>query len=419
MENKWNRIKLKDAIQFNPRETIKKGNIAKKVAMEKLEPFNRKISGYEEVAFTSGTKFRNGDTLLARITPCLENGKTAQVDILDKDEIGFGSTEYIVLREKLGITDNDFIYYLAISPEFRNIAIKSMNGSSGRQRVQKDILENSEIYLPDLKEQKAIAKILSDLDEKIEINNKINENLEKIAHAIFKQWFVDFEFPNENGEPYKSSGGEMIESELGEIPKGWEVSTLGNLCDISSSKRIFMKEYVDYGIPFFRSKEIIEKSKGNSITTEIFISRDKYEEIKTKFGVPFKNDILLTSVGTLGIPYLVDEEEFYFKDGNLTWLKDFKKYFNYYIYYFLISNIGKKSIDEITIGSTQKAITISSLKQIKIIKPTNEIIEKYDKVTGSIIKQIKINIKEKQQLIKLRDTLLPKLMSGEIRVPLD
>ena len=220
MENDWSKVKLVDIIQFNPKESIKKGEIAKKVAMEKLEPFTRKISGFEEAKFTSGTKFRNGDTLLARITPCLENGKTAQVDILDKDEIGFGSTEYIVLREKLGITDNDFIYYLSISPEFRNVAIKAMNGSSGRQRVQKDVLENSEFLLPPLDEQKAIAKILSDLDEKIGVNNKINKKLEEMVQAIFKQWFVDFEFPNEDGKPYKSSGGEMVESELGMIQIG-------------------------------------------------------------------------------------------------------------------------------------------------------------------------------------------------------
>ncbi|NFO14814.1 restriction endonuclease subunit S [Clostridium botulinum] len=177
----WTKVKLSEAIQFNPKETIKKGTIAKKIAMEKLEPFTRKISGYEECFFTSGSKFRNGDTLFARITPCLENGKTAQVTILDEDEVAFGSTEYIVLREKLDITDNSFIYYLSIAPEFRNIAIKSMNGSSGRQRVQKDILEQNEVMLPSLKEQKVIAKILSDLDEKIEINNKLNDNLKYLV----------------------------------------------------------------------------------------------------------------------------------------------------------------------------------------------------------------------------------------------
>ena len=237
-EKNWQLYKLKDIIQFNPKESIKKKEIAKKIAMDKLEPFTRKVSGYEETEFTSGTKFRNGDTLLARITPCLENGKTAQVDILDENEIGFGSTEYIVLREKLGITFNDYIYYLSISPEFRNMAIKSMTGSSGRQRVQKDVLEESEIILPPLEEQKAIAKILSDLDEKIEVNNKINKNLEEMAQAIFKQWFVDFEFPNEEGKPYKSSGGEMVESELGMIPKGWNISELGELYEVKGGKRL-------------------------------------------------------------------------------------------------------------------------------------------------------------------------------------
>ena len=128
--NEWKESVLKDVIEFNPKETIKKGTLSKKVAMDKLDTFTRKISGYEEIEFTSGTKFRNGDTLLARITPCLENGKTARVDILEDNEIGFGSTEFIVMREKEGKTINDFIYYLSISPEFRNIAIKSMTGSS-------------------------------------------------------------------------------------------------------------------------------------------------------------------------------------------------------------------------------------------------------------------------------------------------
>ena len=176
----WKKAKLKDIIIFNPKETIKKGQMAKKIPMDKLEPFTRKITSFEDVEFTSGTKFRNGDTLLARITPCLENGKTAQVDILNDNEVGFGSTEYIVLREKENITDNDFVYYMAISPEFREIAIKAMNGSSGRQRVQKDVLENSEFLVPSILEQRAIAKVLSDLDKKIEVNNQINDNFVKL-----------------------------------------------------------------------------------------------------------------------------------------------------------------------------------------------------------------------------------------------
>lgn len=413
----WREVELSEVILFNPKESIPKGQVAKKVAMDKLETFNRKIQDYEETEFKGGTKFRNGDTLLARITPCLENGKTAQVNILDKNEVGFGSTEFIVMREKPRCTYNDYIYYLAISPEFRSIAIKSMTGTSGRQRVQSDVLQRSKIKLPPLEEQKAIANILSSLDEKIELNNLLNKTLEEMAQALFKRWFVDFEFPNEDGEPYKSSGGEMVDSELGMIPKGWEVKTLDDLCEITSSKRIFMKEYVQDGIPFYRSKEVIEKSKGNTISTELFITSDRYTEIKEKFGVPIKNDILLTSVGTLGVAFFVDEEGFYFKDGNLTWFRNFNDtYLNSYIYLFLISTIGKQVLDAITIGSTQKALTISALKQIRVVVPNSMYGQQFGKVSNALIEQIRCNNTEKEYLIETRDTLLPKLMSGEIRV---
>lgn len=175
--NEWKESVLKDVIEFNPKETIKKGTLSKKVAMDKLDTFTRKISGYEETEFTSGTKFRNGDTLLARITPCLENGKTAQVSILDDGEVGFGSTEYIVFRAKEGIADKNYLYYLICSPEIRKQAIKSMVGSSGRQRVQTDVVKNLEIDFPPLIEQVKIGSILKLLDDKIALNNKINENL--------------------------------------------------------------------------------------------------------------------------------------------------------------------------------------------------------------------------------------------------
>ena len=102
---------LKDFIDFNPRETLPKGQLAKKVAMEKLRPFCRDIEEFEVAKYSGGAKFRNGDTLLARITPCLENGKTAQVRFLNDGEVGFGSTEYIVLRAKEGVSDSDYIYY--------------------------------------------------------------------------------------------------------------------------------------------------------------------------------------------------------------------------------------------------------------------------------------------------------------------
>jgi type I restriction enzyme S subunit len=129
---------------------------------------------------------------MARITPCLENGKTAKVSILDDGEVGFGSTEYIVFRAKEGV-DEDFIYYLVCSPLVREPAIKSMVGSSGRQRVQTDVVQNLEIMVPDYEEQRRISGLLKSLDDKIAANTEVNKNLEEQSALLFKSWFVDFD----------------------------------------------------------------------------------------------------------------------------------------------------------------------------------------------------------------------------------
>jgi type I restriction enzyme S subunit len=177
MMEKWTKIRLGDIFLFNPAERLAKGAMAKKVAMDKLLPFTRSIGYYELTPYTGGAKFRNGDTLMARITPCLENGKTAWVSILDDNEVGFGSTEYIVLRARESVTDSRFVYYFSINPWFRDIAIKSMVGSSGRQRVQQNVLENLEVRIPPLATQQRIARILGSLDDKIELNRRLNDNL--------------------------------------------------------------------------------------------------------------------------------------------------------------------------------------------------------------------------------------------------
>ena len=168
--------RMDEIADFNPRESIPKGTIAKKIAMDKLQPFCRDVPGFEMEAFSGGTKFRNGDTIMARITPCLENGKTAKVDVLDDNEVGFGSTEYIVFRAKEG-NDPNFVYYLVTSPEVREPAIKSMVGSSGRQRVQTDVVKGLKVKVPELREQQAIASVLKVLDDKIATNIRINDNL--------------------------------------------------------------------------------------------------------------------------------------------------------------------------------------------------------------------------------------------------
>ena len=177
MASEWTTVRAADFIEFNPRLSIKKGAMATKVAMDKLQPFTKKIPATEQAEFAGGSKFCNGDTIMARITPCLENGKTAYVDILADGEVAFGSTEFIVMRARGGISDPQFVYYLATSPAFRNVAIKSMVGSSGRQRVQQGVLDELELTVPPLEEQQKIGAFLAALDQKIALNNKINDNL--------------------------------------------------------------------------------------------------------------------------------------------------------------------------------------------------------------------------------------------------
>lgn len=173
----------------------------------------------------------------------------------------------------------------------------------------------------------------------------------------------------------------------------WLNFSLGEILDITSSKRIFRSDYCESGVPFYRSKEIIEKSKGNNISTELFISEDKFEAIKNKFGAPEPGDILLTSVGTLGVPYLVkNEDHFYFKDGNLTWFRNFSdQIMPKYLHLWFTSALAKRQIDEITIGSTQQALTISSLKSLMLKVPPLSQQKAISHILGSLNDKIELN----------------------------
>ncbi|MEI3599077.1 MULTISPECIES: restriction endonuclease subunit S [unclassified Oceanobacillus] len=390
--NDWKEVSLDEVILFNPRESLKKGTKAKKIGMDKLAEFQRKITGYEYAEFKSGTKFRNGDTLLARITPCLENGKTAQVDILDENEVGFGSTEFIVMREIPEKSHNDFIYYLSISDKLRNIAIKSMTGTSGRQRAQRDVLEKTKISIPPLDEQKAIANILSTLDEKIETNNQINEKLEEIAQALFQHWFVNFEFPNENGEPYKSSGGEMVESGLGLIPKGWNLGELGDIISISSGKRPKDKQdnfSNEHPFPIVGASSIMG-----------YTSEFNYNE-------PV---LIIGRVGTHGVIQTFTNK-IWASDNTLV-IKS--KYYGFT--YNILNSIDYKSLNR---GSTQPLITQKDIKNTKILIPDNNLMNSYEKFYQGLFEKVKTNNEESELLGKVRDTLIPRLMTGEVRIPLN
>lgn len=401
----WREVRLGDVILFNPSESLKKGKIAKKITMEQLAPFTRKITNYELSEFTGGSKFRNGDTLLARITPCLENGKTAYVDILSNSEVAFGTTEFIVMRNKENITDDKFIYYLAISPDFRDKAIKSMTGTSGRQRVQQDVLQSYKIILPPLPEQKAIAAILSALDDMIELNNQINKTLEEMAQAIFKSWFVDF-------EPFKD--GEFEESELGLIPKGWRVGTVGDLCTdifsggtpLTSNPKFWNGKHPWLASGETRTSIIVKTEK--SITDEGVVN--------SSTRLAKKYDIVIASAGqghTRGQTAitLID-----------TYINQSVIALRAEVYGYLFCNLRNRYNELRAISdssSIRGSLTTKIMKQFPILLPPEEVLTAFQGIFEEIIEYCGQSALQNVTLSEIRDTLLPKLMSGEIRVPVE
>lgn len=378
MRSEWTKKRLSDIADFNPRESIKKGAIAKKIPMDVIRSFCRDIPYYVEECFSGGTKFRNGDTIMARITPCLENGKTAKVSILKDREVGFGSTEYIVFRAKEGIADEDYLYYLVCSPEVREPAIKSMVGSSGRQRVQTDVVKAIEIEVPPLAEQVKIGAFLKLIDDKIALNDRINKNLEQQAQVIFKSWFIDF-------EPFSNRK-----------PSDWLVSTLGNVSIMGAGgdkpQNVSPRKTDLYEYPIYSNGLSNEGLYG-------FTDKPKVSE----------ESVTVSARGTIGfvclrhIPYVPIVRL-------VTLIPKTDIISAKYLYLWL------KQLHITGTGTTQQQLTVPDFQKTEILVPSKEIVTLFTATVEPIFEKIWANQNENEKLSSLRDTLLPKLMSGELDV---
>jgi len=400
--SKWEEKRLEDIIDVNPPVKLKKGESYPFIDIDKVSPTRCSVTNEEVKVYDgqSSSKFCDGDTVFSRITPCLENRKIAKVAI--EGDAAFGSTEFYVFRAKKKKADARFTYYLTSSDAVVLPAINSMTGASGRQRADKRFIQRLKLNLPDLPTQERIADILSAYDDLIEANNRRIELLEQTAQELYKEWFVRFRFP----------GYENAKFEDG-IPEGWDIKRIVDLFDITSSKRVYLADYVDAGIPFYRSKEIIQLSQGQAITEPLYISNAAYENFKSKYGAPEKNDILITSVGTIGVSYLVDGHEFYFKDGNLTWIKSgSNKALSLFLFQWLNSQSGKQQLLQSTIGTSQSALTIENLKKIKLLVP----IEDYYQKAHFMLEQKSALQMNNRNLAVQRDMLLPRMMSGKLEV---
>ena len=305
--------------------------------------------------------------------------------------------------------DKKYMYYYLNSPQVREYANIIASGS-----VQKDLTHKAfkivKVAYPSLKEQKAIADILSSLDEKIELNNQMNETLEEMAQALFKRWFVDFEFPNGEGQPYKSSGGEMVESELGMIPKGWKVVTLDEIIATISVKHSFNKE------------ELIFLNTSDILNGEVLHSN--YSSVRGLPGQAKKSiqqdDILYSEIRPQNkrFAYVNFDASDYVVSTKLMVLRAKGIVHPKLIYLFLTN---EKVIEHLQMiaesrSGTFPQITFKELSNIKLNVPLGESLSFVESSLISLINKIFENKKENRELIEIRDALLPKLMSGEIRV---
>lgn len=371
------KYKLSEIALFNPTETLKKGTLAKKVGMDKLQPFCRDIPDYEIAEFSGGMKFRNGDTIMARITPCLENGKTAKVNILDTEEVGFGSTEYIVFRAIDGVTDEDYLYYLVCSPIVRDIAIKSMVGSSGRQRVQTDVVKGIEVELPTLDEQRKIGSLLKILDDKIAVNNEINENLEQQAQSLFIEMFDSKE---------SNFWKQGVLSDIAEITMGQSPS--GNSYNENGQGTVFFQGRAEFGFRF--------------PTIRLFTSEPKR--------IAQKNDTLMSVRAPVGDLNVAHEECCIGRGLAAIHSKDNHQSFVHYTMFSLQRELDVFNGEGTVFGSINR----NALNSMPIRVPPIDLMDKFENIASPIDKLIRTNFDKNCHLQAIRDSILPKLMAGEI-----
>jgi type I restriction enzyme S subunit len=383
--SKWKEYNLSSFMDFNPPTPLKKDMEHIKIGMEHLASNGKKIRNWEIANYNGGAKFKNGDTLVARITPCLENGKIGYVDMLKDGEVAFGSTEFIVLREKQDISDSQFIFYFAYWNEFRDLAIQLMTGSSGRQRVETDALKNKVFEFPPLPEQKAIAEVLSSLDDKIDLLHRQNKTLEAMAEALFRQWFV--ENPNKNWR----------EGKLGDyviIKRGGSPRPIQNYLSETGYKWLKISDVTSLNSPFiFEIKECI-KEEGLNKTVHL------------KSGA-----LVLSNSATPGIPKILMLDTC-IHDG---WLYFQNSYFSNEFLYLFFKYIHPQLVSQGN-GSIFINLKTDIVKCFPLYIPKKDQLLDFQETIYPLFNKLLSNSAQINTLENLRNALLPKLMSGEVRL---
>ena len=381
-----------DFVSVNPLVSLKPNKDYSFIEMKDLSDGQRFAYPSRERKLTGGARFEEGDTLFARITPCLENGKICQAKNL-KNGKAFGSTEFLIFREKEGVSNRDFVYYLSRWDKVRRFAEANLVGTSGRQRVSKDVFEKLELELPDLPTQSRIGSILSSLDDKIELNRRMNQTLEQMAQALFNHFFVD------NIDPDN-------------LPKGWKLQPLYDFATYINGAAFKEKDFSSR-ISSLPIVKIVELKYGISNQTK-WTNKDFDIKYRLETG-----DILFSWSGSPETSI----DTFLWVQGS-GWLNQhiFKietKSRSERAFVFLLLKYFKPIFIEIAKNKQTTGlghVTIADLKRIHFFKASDSYLNKFTDLIIPIIDKIESSLIETEKLVAVREFLLPKLMSGEIDV---
>jgi type I restriction enzyme S subunit len=317
----------------------------------------------------------------------------------------------ILIKLNNNIINNQYFYYLYLPNTLRYL-----DSGSAQSQITISDLRDIKLSIPNLPTQTAIAEILSSLDDKIELNNKINQKLETLAQTLFKQWFIDFEFPNKNGEPYKSSGGEMVDSELGEIPKGWEVVTIDDVTEIvtkGTTPTTIGGRFTEKGINFIKVESLTES--GAFIKSKFAHIDDETNQL-LKRSVIKKGDVLFSIAGTIGRVAVITNEILPANTNQAIAIIRPNKISSYFLKILMQSSLIQNDTQSNIVQAVQANLSLSVIKSTKFILPLNNILSMIDIQLNNIYDNINLLTNENENLTTLRDTLLPKLISGELEI---
>ena len=367
-------MKFTEYVEVNPKTNLKKGEYAPFVEMANVSITYREPEKIEYKKYTSGPKFQNGDSVVARIEPCLQNGKRF---FWKSDKIGFGSTEYIVFRAKEGKMDSKYLFYLLKTDYIKKSMVSSMVGATGRQRVNNDIFGQIEIVVPNIEKQKKIGRTLFLYDDLIENNQKQIKLLEEAAQRLYKEWFVDLRFPGH--EDTKIADG---------VPEGWRRGLLKELIDVNYGKD-HKKAPDDGNIPVYGSGGLMRKCNKSLFSGEA---------------------VLIPRKGSLNNIMYVDET---FWTVDTMFYATMKQPHTAVFVYFFVKAFDMYSMN---IGAAVPSMTAKILDAMDVVIPDKETLEKFDKCAKMYFNKIKTLQGQNERLETARDLLLPKLMSGEVEV---